>query len=126
MTTIHAYTNDQRLQDTFHKDLRRARAATENMVPTTTGAAYAIGRVLPELDGKLHGIALRVPVATVSLIDLVVEMEKGPVHRLQRVRNGLLRFFQFLSFKNISKRIFKILFILQWLFFLEWRDIIIG
>ena len=77
MTTIHAYTNDQRLQDTFHKDLRRARAATENMVPTTTGAAYAIGRVLPELDGKLHGIALRVPVATVSLIDLVVEMEKN-------------------------------------------------
>ncbi|UCG53929.1 MAG: type I glyceraldehyde-3-phosphate dehydrogenase [Dehalococcoidia bacterium] len=77
MTTIHAYTNDQRLQDTFHKDLRRARAAAENMVPTTTGAAYAIGRVLPELDGKLHGIALRVPVATVSLIDLVVELERN-------------------------------------------------
>jgi len=77
MTTIHAYTNDQRLQDTFHKDLRRARAAAENMVPTTTGAAYAIGRVLPELDGKLHGIALRVPVASVSLVDLVVELEKN-------------------------------------------------
>jgi glyceraldehyde 3-phosphate dehydrogenase len=77
MTTIHAYTNDQRLQDTFHKDLRRARAAAENMVPTTTGAAYAIGRVLPELDGKLHGIALRVPIATVSLIDLVVELERN-------------------------------------------------
>jgi glyceraldehyde 3-phosphate dehydrogenase len=76
MTTIHAYTNDQRLQDTYHKDLRRARAAAENMVPTTTGAAYAIGRVLPELDGKLHGIALRVPIATVSLIDLVVELER--------------------------------------------------
>jgi glyceraldehyde 3-phosphate dehydrogenase len=76
MTTIHAYTNDQRIQDTFHKDLRRARAAAENIIPTTTGAAYAIGRVLPEVDGKLHGIALRVPIATVSLIDLVVELEK--------------------------------------------------
>jgi len=77
MTTIHAYTNDQSLQDTYHKDLRRARAAAENMVPTTTGAAYAIGRVLPELEGKLHGIALRVPLASVSLIDLVVELEKN-------------------------------------------------
>lgn len=77
MTTIHAYTNDQSLQDTYHKDLRRARAAAENMVPTTTGAAYAIGRVLPELEGKLHGIALRVPVASVSLVDLVVELEKN-------------------------------------------------
>ncbi len=76
MTTIHAYTNDQRLQDTYHKDLRRARAAAENMVLTTTGAAYAIGRVLPELDGKLHGIALRIPIASVSLVDLVVELEK--------------------------------------------------
>lgn len=77
MTTIHAYTNDQRLQDTYHKDLRRARAAAENMVLTTTGAAYAIGRVLPELDGKLHGIALRIPIASVSLVDLVVELEKN-------------------------------------------------
>ena len=76
MTTIHAYTNDQRLQDTFHKDLRRARAAAENMLPTTTGAAHAMGRVLPELEGKLHGIALRVPVATVSVVDLVVELNK--------------------------------------------------
>jgi glyceraldehyde 3-phosphate dehydrogenase len=77
MTTIHAYTNDQRLQDTYHKDLRRARAAAENMVLTTTGAAYAIGRVLPELEGKLHGIALRVPIASVSLVDLVVELENN-------------------------------------------------
>ena len=77
MTTIHAYTNDQSLQDTYHKDLRRARAAAENMVPTTTGAAYAIGRVLPELEGKLHGIALRVPLASVSLVDLVVELGKN-------------------------------------------------
>jgi len=71
MSTIHAYTNDQRLQDMFHKDLRRARAAVENIVPTSTGAAYAIGVVLPELSGKMHGIAFRVPTATVSLVDLV-------------------------------------------------------
>jgi len=76
ITTIHAYTNDQRLQDTYHKDLRRARAAAENIVPTTTGAAKAIGRVLPELDGKLHGIAMRVPTATVSIVDMVAELAK--------------------------------------------------
>ncbi|MFC1913083.1 type I glyceraldehyde-3-phosphate dehydrogenase [Chloroflexota bacterium] len=76
MTTIHAYTNDQNLQDVFHKDLRRARAAAMNLVPTTTGAAYAVGRVMPELDGRLHGIALRVPVATVSVVDLVAELNQ--------------------------------------------------
>ncbi|MDD4873483.1 MAG: type I glyceraldehyde-3-phosphate dehydrogenase [Dehalococcoidales bacterium] len=76
MTTIHSYTNDQRLQDMYHKDLRRARAAAENMVPTTTGAAYAIGLVLPELKGKLHGMALRVPTPTVSIVDLVADLEK--------------------------------------------------
>ncbi|RJO61360.1 MAG: type I glyceraldehyde-3-phosphate dehydrogenase [Dehalococcoidia bacterium] len=74
MSTIHSYTNDQKLQDTAHKDLRRARAACENIVPTSTGAAYAIGRVLPELEGKMHGIAFRVPTATVSLVDLVAEV----------------------------------------------------
>ena len=76
LTTIHAYTNDQRLQDMYHKDLRRARAAAENIVPTTTGAAKAVALVLPELKGKLHGIAMRVPVLTVSLCDLVVELNK--------------------------------------------------
>ncbi len=76
MSTIHAYTNDQRLQDMFHKDLRRARAACENIVPTSTGAAYAIGVVLPELNGKMHGIAFRVPVATVSLVDLVAVLNR--------------------------------------------------
>ena len=80
MTTVHAYTNDQRLQDTFHKDLRRARAAAENMIPTTTGAAKAIGRVLPQLEGKLLGGALRVPVATVSIVDLTVEIAKNTIH----------------------------------------------
>ena len=76
MTTIHAYTNDQRVMDVFHKDLRRARAAAMNIIPTTTGAAYAVSRVIPELDGRLHGLAFRVPVATVSVIDLVVNLEQ--------------------------------------------------
>ncbi len=76
MTTIHAYTNDQSLQDTFHPDLRRARAAAVNMLPTTTGAAYAVSRVMPELKGKLHGLAFRVPLASVSVIDLVCELDK--------------------------------------------------
>ncbi|MDD4923420.1 MAG: type I glyceraldehyde-3-phosphate dehydrogenase [Dehalococcoidales bacterium] len=76
MTTIHSYTNDQRLQDMYHSDLRRARAAAENMVPTTTGAAKAISLVLPGLKGKLHGIALRVPTPTVSIVDLVAEIGK--------------------------------------------------
>ena len=70
MTTIHAYTADQRLQDAPHKDLRRARAAAANLVPTSTGAAKAIGLVVPELDGKLNGIAIRAPVITGSVIDL--------------------------------------------------------
>ena len=74
MTTIHAYTNDQRLQDMYHKDLRRARAAAENIVPTTTGAAKAVAQVIPELKGRLHGLSFRVPVATVSIVDLVVEL----------------------------------------------------
>lgn len=76
MTTIHAYTNDQRLQDMFHSDLRRARAAVMNMLPTTTGAAYAVSLVLPELKDKLHGLAFRIPLASVSVIDLVCELDK--------------------------------------------------
>ncbi len=76
MTTIHAYTNDQRILDLSHKDLRRARAAALNIIPTTTGAAKAIGNVIPELKGKLDGIAFRVPVPTVSVLDLICEIEK--------------------------------------------------
>ena len=76
MTTIHAYTNDQRLLDTFHRELRRARAAALNIVPTTTGAARAVTQVIHELKGRLHGLALRVPTATVSLVDLVADLEK--------------------------------------------------
>ena len=75
MTTVHAYTNDQRLADVPHKDLRRSRAATENIIPTTTGAAKAVGEVLPNLDGKLDGMAMRVPVPDGSTVDLVVELE---------------------------------------------------
>ncbi|HEY7563789.1 MAG TPA: type I glyceraldehyde-3-phosphate dehydrogenase [Acidimicrobiia bacterium] len=80
MTTVHAYTNDQRLADVPHKDLRRSRAATENIIPTTTGAAKAVGKVYPKLNGKLHGIAMRVPVPDGSTVDLVVELKK-PVSR---------------------------------------------
>lgn len=76
LTTIHAYTNDQRLLDMAHKDLRRARAAGVNLVPTSTGAAKAIGQVMPELKGKLDGIALRAPVITVSVCDFVAELNK--------------------------------------------------
>ena len=76
MTTVHAYTNDQRLADVPHKDLRRSRAATENIIPTTTGAAKAVGKVLPNLEGKLDGMAMRVPVPDGSTVDLVVELEQ--------------------------------------------------
>jgi len=76
MTTIHAYTNDQRILDLPHKDLRRARAAAMSMIPTTTGAAKAVALVIPELKGKLDGMAIRVPTANVSLVDLTVELSK--------------------------------------------------
>ncbi len=76
MTTIHSYTNDQRILDLPHKDLRRARAATLSMIPTTTGAAKAVGLVLPELKGKLDGMAIRVPTPNVSVVDLVAELKK--------------------------------------------------
>lgn len=76
MTTVHAYTNDQRILDKTHKDLRRARAAGESIIPTTTGAAKAVSKVLPQLEGKLNGFALRVPTPTVSLVDLVCELKK--------------------------------------------------
>jgi glyceraldehyde 3-phosphate dehydrogenase len=77
MTTVHAYTNDQRLADVPHKDLRRSRAAAENIIPTTTGAARAVGKVLPQLAGKLDGVALRVPVPDGSIVDLVARLGRG-------------------------------------------------
>jgi glyceraldehyde 3-phosphate dehydrogenase len=76
MTTIHSYTMDQNLQDNVHKDLRRARAAAMNIVPTTTGAAKAVALVIPELKGKFDGYALRVPTPTVSIVDFVVELAR--------------------------------------------------
>ena len=76
MTTIHAYTNDQRILDMFHKDLRRARTAAMNIIPTTTGAAKAVTMVIPELKGKIHGMAFRVPTSTVSVVDFVAELDK--------------------------------------------------
>jgi glyceraldehyde 3-phosphate dehydrogenase len=76
MTTIHSYTNDQQILDLPHKDYRRARAAAENMIPTSTGAAKAVSLVLPELKGKLNGMAVRVPTPNVSIVDLVAELDK--------------------------------------------------
>jgi glyceraldehyde 3-phosphate dehydrogenase len=75
MTTVHAYTNDQNNIDNPHKDLRRARACAQSIIPTTTGAAKALAKVLPHLTGKLHGMALRVPTPNVSLVDLVVDVK---------------------------------------------------
>ena len=77
MTTIHSYTNDQQILDLPHKDYRRARAAAENMIPTSTGAAKAVALVLPELKGKLNGMAMRVPTPNVSIVDLVAELDKN-------------------------------------------------
>lgn len=77
MTTIHSYTNDQNVLDVKHKDIRRARAAALNMIPTSTGAAKAIGKILPELEGKLNGVAIRVPTPNVSLVDLSVRLKKS-------------------------------------------------
>jgi glyceraldehyde 3-phosphate dehydrogenase len=95
MTTTHAYTNDQRILDLTHKDLRRARAAAMNIVPTSTGAAKAIGLVMPELKGKLHGLSLRVPTSTVSVVDLVVDLKKSTSveelnHALKQAAEGKL------------------------------------
>jgi len=77
MTTTHAYTNDQQILDLPHSDLRRARAAAVSIIPTTTGAARAVGKVIPELNGKLDGMAMRVPVSDGSVVDLVVELNKN-------------------------------------------------
>ena len=79
MTTSHSYTNDQRILDLPHKDLRRARAAALNIIPTSTGAASAIGKVIPDLEGKLDGIAFRVPTPTVSILDLICQVEKETI-----------------------------------------------
>ncbi len=87
MTTIHAYTNDQRILDLPHSDMRRARAAALSMIPTSTGAARAVGEVLPELKGKLDGMAVRVPTANVSVVDLVAEL--GKTVKAEEVNNAI-------------------------------------
>jgi glyceraldehyde-3-phosphate dehydrogenase (NAD(P)) len=79
MTTTHSYTGDQRILDASHRDLRRARAAAINIVPTSTGAAKAVALVIPDMKGKLNGIALRVPTPNVSVVDLVVQVEKSTI-----------------------------------------------
>lgn len=86
MTTVHSYTNDQKILDLPHKDLRRARAAGLNIIPTSTGAAKAIGKIIPELNGKLDGIAIRVPTPIVSVLDLIVEVEKPTI--IEKVNNA--------------------------------------
>jgi glyceraldehyde 3-phosphate dehydrogenase len=96
MTTIHAYTNDQCILDLPHSDLRRARAAALSMIPTTTGAAKAVGLVIPELKGKLDGLAMRVPTPTVSIVDVVVQVEKAVTkdevnNALKQAANGKLK-----------------------------------
>jgi glyceraldehyde 3-phosphate dehydrogenase len=96
MTTIHAYTNDQRILDLPHKDLRRARAAAVSMIPTTTGAAKAVGLVLPVLKGKMDGISIRVPTSNVSLVDLVAETEKNTspedvIEKMKKAESGSMK-----------------------------------
>ncbi|HDR7633603.1 glyceraldehyde-3-phosphate dehydrogenase [Bacillus cereus] len=96
MTTVHAYTNDQKNIDNPHKDLRRARACGQSIIPTTTGAAKALAKVLPHLNGKLHGMALRVPTPNVSLVDLVVDVKRdvtveGINEAFKNVANGALK-----------------------------------
>ena len=90
MTTIHSYTNDQKILDAPHKDLRRARTAAENIIPTTTGAAKAIGKVIPKVKGKLDGIAVRVPTPVVSLVDLTCELKKDVT--VEEVNNVMLKY----------------------------------
>jgi len=89
MTTVHAYTNDQRILDMPHKDLRRARAAAMNIIPTTTGAAKAVALVIPDLKGKIDGYALRVPTPTVSVVDLAVQLKKDTT--TEDLRKRLIR-----------------------------------
>jgi glyceraldehyde 3-phosphate dehydrogenase len=89
MTTVHAYTNDQKILDVFHRDLRRARSAGTNIIPTTTGAARVVGLVIPELQGKLHGIAMRVPTTVVSVVDFVADLNRKA--SVEEINDGFLK-----------------------------------
>ena len=99
INTVHAYTNDQSLADVPHKDWRRSRAAAENIIPTSTGAARAVGKVLPNLNGKLDGIASRVPVPDGSVVDLFVELEKNTT--IEEVNKVVLEASKTLRMQNI-------------------------
>lgn len=101
MTTVHSYTNDQKILDLPHKDLRRARAAALNMIPTSTGAAKAIGKMIPELNGKLDGISIRVPTPTVSVLDLVVEVKKSTTK--EEVNEVFMKAAKNKNYKNILR-----------------------
>jgi glyceraldehyde 3-phosphate dehydrogenase len=101
MTTVHSYTNDQRILDLPHKDLRRARSAGQNMIPTSTGAAKAIGKMIPEIDGKLDGISIRVPTPTVSVLDLVVLVKKNTTK--EEVNEAFKKASQEKGFKGILR-----------------------
>jgi glyceraldehyde 3-phosphate dehydrogenase len=110
MTTIHSYTNDQVVQDFPHKDLRRARAAGVSMIPTSTGAAKAIGLVIPELKGKMNGIAIRVPTIDVSIVDLTVELEKtatrdeiNAAYKKAAASQGLSKYLQYCDEPLVSR-----------------------
>lgn len=100
MTTVHSMTNDQRISDNPHKDLRRSRAAGQNLIPTSTGAARAIGKIIPALEGKLNGTAIRVPTVNVSLVDLVVDLKvpvtieeiNGAFHKASQLSEGVLSY----------------------------------
>jgi len=111
MTTVHAYTNDQRLADVAHKDFRRARAAARNMIPTTTGAARAVGKVLPHLQGRLDGLAVRVPVPDGSVVDLVAQLRRDTtadeVNRAMRqaAEGGLRRVLEYCEEPIVSSDI---------------------
>ena len=89
MTTVHAYTNDQKILDVFHSDLRRARSAGTNIIPTTTGAARVVGVVIPELQGKLHGIAMRIPTSVVSVVDFVADLKRKAT--AEEINDGFLK-----------------------------------
>lgn len=101
MTTVHSYTNDQKILDLPHKDLRRARAAAINIIPTSTGAARAIGKIIPELNGKLDGIAMRVPTPIVSVLDLIVEVENSTTK--EKVNEVFKKASELKNFKGILR-----------------------
>jgi len=101
MTTVHSYTNDQKILDFPHKDLRRARSAGLSMIPTSTGAAKAIGKMIPEIDGKLDGIAVRVPTPTVSLLDLIVEVKRSTTK--EEVNEAFRKAAKNKNYKNILR-----------------------